>query len=67
MAGKRLAKEQVRKLLTRIINDGCDLRFTDYCEKRMLEQGITSGTEINAIDFVPHLTGGSSLGKKKGG
>ncbi len=50
LSGKRLAKEQVRKLLTRILQNGGDLRFTDYCEKRTLERGITTQTIINVLD-----------------
>ena len=47
---KRLAKEQVRKLLTRILHSGGNLRFTEYCEKRMLERGITAPTVVNILD-----------------
>lgn len=35
---KRMAKEQVRKLLTRILSGGAAVQFTEYCEKRMLER-----------------------------
>ena len=50
LSGKRLAKEQVRKLLTRILHHGGDLRFTEYCEKRMLERGISAATVVNILD-----------------
>ena len=50
LSNKRLAKEQVRKLLTRILHGGGNLRFTDYCEKRMLERGITAPTVVNILD-----------------
>ena len=46
----RLAKEQVRKILSRILRDGGDIQFTDYCEKRMLERNITAPTIINVLE-----------------
>lgn len=50
LSGKRLAKEQVRKLLTNILHHGGDLRFTEYCEKRMLERDISVTTVINVLE-----------------
>jgi hypothetical protein len=46
---KRMSKEQVKKLILHILNAGGDIRFTDYCEKRMLERGITAPTIINVL------------------
>ncbi len=50
LSGKRLAKEQVRKLIAHILRNGGNLRFTAYCEKRMLERGITAPTVVNVLD-----------------
>jgi mRNA-degrading endonuclease RelE of RelBE toxin-antitoxin system len=50
LSDKRLAKEQVRKMLTRMLHHGGDLRFTEYCEKRMLERGISALTVVNILD-----------------
>lgn len=47
---KRMAREQVRKLLSKILQSGGDILFTDYCERRMLERGITAVTIINTLD-----------------
>lgn len=50
LANKRLAKEQVKKLLTGILRNGGDILFTAYAEKRMLERGITTPTVINVLE-----------------
>lgn len=49
LSDKRMVKEQVKKLLARILSSGGEVRFTAYCEKRMLERGITSPTLINVL------------------
>jgi hypothetical protein len=49
LSDKRMAKEQVKKLLARILSNGGEIRFTEYCEKRMLERGITTPTIINVL------------------
>jgi len=49
LSDKRMTKEQVKKLLARILSSGGEVRFTEYCEKRMLERGITSPTIINVL------------------
>src|SRR3989344_3214202 len=43
-----MAKGEVRKLLTHILNGG-DIQFTEYAEKRMLERGITAQTVLNVL------------------
>lgn len=50
LSDKRMAKEQVRKLITKILREGGAIRFTDYAEKRMLERGITSVTVVNVLE-----------------
>ncbi|HLD99945.1 MAG TPA: DUF4258 domain-containing protein [Bdellovibrionota bacterium] len=47
---KRLGREQVRKLIAKILQSGGDVRFTDYCERRMSERGITAVTIINVLE-----------------
>ncbi len=48
LATKKMAKGEVRKLLTRILNGG-DIQFTEYAEKRMLERNITASTVLNVL------------------
>lgn len=50
LADKRLSKEQVRKLLTRILKGSGDIQFTSYAERRMLERGITAQTVVNVLE-----------------
>ena len=50
MSMKRMPKEQVRKLLTRILSSGGAVQFTGYCEQRMLERSITAPTVINVLE-----------------
>lgn len=50
LAIKRMGKEQVRKLLSRILSTGGAVIFTEYCEKRMSERGITVPTAVNVLE-----------------
>ena len=50
MTDKRLAKEQVRKRIAQILNQGGEIQVTEYCERRMLERGITTSTVINVLE-----------------
>lgn len=50
LADKRLGKEQVRKLLSSLLNSGGDVQFTEYAEKRMLERGISAQTVMNVLE-----------------
>lgn len=50
LTDKRLSKSQVRNLLNNILRNGGDVEFTEYCQKRMLERGITAPTVINVFE-----------------
>ena len=49
MFSDRLEKGQVRKLLSEVLKSG-HIRMTDYCERRMLERGISSVMLINVLE-----------------
>jgi hypothetical protein len=49
LADNRMGAVEVRKLLSKILNSGGDIQFTEYCEKRMLERRISSATVVNIL------------------